>query len=198
MQRSMGIPSAVLLGAVITSAVHAESFGNPAGLSPDSPGLEASSPRPDHANSQDKLFVRQATLGGQAEVEFGRLAQKKGSADAVKKFGERMVDDHSKAGERLAGLARGLNPNIPKELDPEHRTVREQLTKTSGKDFDIAYLTTQIEDHQRTANLLMWEISMGQNEALKKFAAEQLPVVLDHLEMAKQHFAEVTAASPPR
>ena len=40
---------------------------------------------------QDKLFVRQAAVGGRAEVELGRLAQKKGVDHAVKDFGERMV-----------------------------------------------------------------------------------------------------------
>jgi hypothetical protein len=39
---------------------------------------------------------------------------------------------------------------------------------------------------------------MGQNDDLKKYAAEQLPVVLEHLDMAKQHLADLTAAPPPR
>jgi putative membrane protein len=137
-------------------------------------------------------------LGGQAEVELGKLAQKKGSASQVKKFAERMVTDHTKAGDRLAAMGRSVNPNIPKELDPEHKTIRDELGKMSGKDFDAAYLTVQIQDHQKTANLLQWEVSMGQNEQLKKYAADQLPMVLDHLEMAKQYFAEVTGSAPPR
>ena len=183
---------------LITTIAGAQSFGNPAGLSADTPGIETGSPKADHANSQDKLFVRQAALAGQAEVELGKLSQKKSASDAVKQFAERMIADHSKSAERVARLGRDLNDNIPKQLDTEHRLIREQLDQWSAKDFDMAYLTSQIQDHQKAANLLLWELSMGQNEALKTFAAEQLPMILDHLEMAKLRYAELTSTAPPR
>jgi putative membrane protein len=174
------------------SDARAQFFGNPAGLAPDTPGAETANPAPNHANNQDRLFVRQATIGGHAEVELGKLASRRASTDAVKEFGERMVADHSKGNERLTSVARGLNPNAPKELDAEHQRIRTILNEKSGKDFDIAYLTAQIQDHQKTANLLVWHISYGQNDALKKYATEQLPIVLEHLEAAKQKFAEIT------
>jgi putative membrane protein len=94
-------------------------------------------------------------------------------------------------------LGRGINANIPKELDPEHQSVRAKLEKASGKDFDIAYIGSMVQDHQRTANLLQWQISNGQNEALKKYAADTLPDVMEHLEMAKQQYAMLTSGAPP-
>src|SRR5581483_8855131 len=48
-------------------------------------------------SAMDKHFVRKAAQGGIAEVELGKLATQKASSDEVKKFGQRMVDDHSKA-----------------------------------------------------------------------------------------------------
>src|SRR5438309_2156957 len=45
----------------------------------------------------DQTFVMKAAKGGMAEVELGKLAAQKGSSDQVKKFGQRMVDDHGKA-----------------------------------------------------------------------------------------------------
>jgi putative membrane protein len=53
-----------------------------------------------------------------------------------------------------------------------------------------------IQDHQRTANLLQWQITNGQNEALKKYAADTLPAVTEHLEMAKQQYAMLTSGAP--
>jgi putative membrane protein len=189
--------AAVLVASVVLSPMTAgaQSFGNPGGLSPDTPRLESGNPAPDHSNTQDKLFVREAALGGRAEVDLGKLAQSKASAEPVRSFAKRMVDDHGKSNEQLMKLARGVNTQLPKELDPEHKTVRTELDRASGANFDRAYLASQIQDHQRTANLLQYEISYGQNEGLKKYAADTLPAVLEHLEMAKLHFAQLT--SPP-
>src|SRR4029450_10674898 len=56
-------------------------------------------------SSQDKDFVMEAAMGGLMEVDLGRIAAQQGSTDAVKQFGQRMVDDHSKVNSELASLA---------------------------------------------------------------------------------------------
>ncbi len=186
-----------VVAALFSLPAAAETMGNPAGMSPDTPGINAAKPAKNHANIQDKLFVRQMTIGGRAEVELGRLAQKKGVDQAVKSFGERMVADHSKGNERLMRAAKGVNGEIPEGLDPEHQTIRRELNELSGTDFDIAYLASQVRDHQKTSNLLQWHISYGQNDQLLKYSIETLPVVMTHLEHAKlEHDRLVTAKAP--
>ena len=187
----------IVCAGLLATTAYAQEGGNPAGLSPDTPGLETAKPAADHSNTQDKLFVRQAAIGNQAEVELGQLASKKAASQPVRDFAQHMVDDHGKSGDLLRKIGRGANANIPKELDPEHQTVRAKLDKASGKDFDIAYIGSMIQDHQRTANLLQWEITSGQSEALKKYAADTLPDVMEHLEMAQQQYAMLTSGAPP-
>ena len=53
----------------------------------------------------DTTFVRKVAEGGMAEVKLGQLAKEKASSKAVKEFGERMVKDHSKAGNELKEVA---------------------------------------------------------------------------------------------
>ena len=191
------ITAIICTGLLSCGTAYAQEGGNPGGLAPDTPGLETAKPAANHSNTQDKLFVRQAALGNQAEVELGQLAHKKAASQPVRDFAQHMVDDHGKSGDLLRKLGRGANANIPKELDPEHQSVRAKLDKASGKDFDIAYIGAMIQDHQRTANLLQWEISSGQNESLKKYASDTLPDVMEHLEMAKQQHAMLTSSAPP-
>lgn len=179
-------------GVLLATASFAQQTANPGGMSPDTPGKEIAQPAPEGSNTQDKLFVRQAALGGQAEVELSKIAQKKASNESVREFANRMVEVHLKSNQQLLRTGRGLNPELPKNLDAEHQTVRNELQKASGQDFDIAYISAQIQDHQRTANLLQWHISTGQNEALKKYSMETLPEVMEHLEHAKQNFALLT------
>lgn len=45
----------------------------------------------------DKKFLMEAAMGGMMEVELGRLAAQQGTSESIKQFGQRMVDDHSKA-----------------------------------------------------------------------------------------------------
>ena len=53
----------------------------------------------------EKRFVKDALVGGLTEVELGKLAVDKASSDAVKQFGQKMIDDHSKANAELKEIA---------------------------------------------------------------------------------------------
>ena len=179
------------------TAAGAQSLANPGGLAPDTPRMESGNPPPDHANTSDKLFVRQAIIGGRAEVELGKLAQEKAQSGAVRQFGERMAHDHAEGNKRLMSVGKTVEPSIPETLDGEHRLVQDRLTALAGRDFDVAYMKAQVESHQKTANLLLWEISAGQSAAVTKYAADTLPTVMEHLELANRELATLSEA-PPR
>ena len=134
----------------------AQTLPNAGFIAPDTPGMETGKLAPNHLSGSDKLFLRQAAIGGQAEVELGKLAQQKGNSEAVRDFGKRMVSDHSKANDQLMRVQKDADPSTPKEPDPEHKRIRDALNKASGKNFDIVYLASQMQAHQKTANLLLW------------------------------------------
>jgi putative membrane protein len=170
--------------------------GNPAGMSPGTPQSPAGTPAPHQPNQQDRLFVQEAGIGGMAEVGLGRLADQRGQSAAVKDFGRRMVQDHGKANDQLASLARAANIPVPQTLDPEHRAIQDQLEKLSGGAFDLAYIRGQVQEHQKTSLLLEWEIGSGQNAELQRFAAATLPIVLDHLQIARDLETQLTGQGP--
>jgi putative membrane protein len=172
--------------------------GNPAAMAPGTPQSAPGMPAPNQPNQNDRLFAAEATIGGGAEVEFGQLAEQKGGSAAVKDFARQMVADHGKANQQLAQLAQTANIPLPRGPDEEHRAMRNQLEKLSGTDFDLAYIRAQVGDHQKTAQLLEWEIGSGQDPQIKAFASQILPVVLRHLEMARavQYQLTATAATP--
>jgi len=170
--------------------------GNPAGMSPGSPQIAPGVPAPHQPNQQDRLFVDQASIGGMAEVELGRLAERKSQNAAIKDFARRMVQDHTKAGDQLMSLAKQANTPPAGSLDDEHQGVRADLDKLSGHQFDLAYIDGQVQDHQKTAQLLEWEIGSGQDASLKKFASEALPTVLQHLQIAQDLKAQLTGGGP--
>jgi len=170
--------------------------GNPAGVPPGTSQTAPGAPAPHQTNQQDRLFVDQASIGGMAEVEFGRLAERKSQNNAVKEFARRMVQDHTKANDQLADLAKKNGTPQAGSLDDEHRAVQMNLEKVTGHQFDLAYADSQLQDHQKTAQLLEWEIGSGQEMSLKQFASETLPIVLQHLRMAQDLKGQLTGTGP--
>ena len=92
--------------------------------------------------SMDKKFVADALQGGMAEVELAKLAAEKASSDAVKQFGKRMVEDHARTDEEIAGLAQRKGVTPPNAIDQPHRWLREKLTRLSGAEFDRRYVSS--------------------------------------------------------
>lgn len=133
----------------------------------------------------DKHFVTNAAAGGLAEVKFGELAQEKAGDPAVKAFGKRMVNDHSKAGEQLKEVAQGQNISLPSDLKAADQTQYQHLSKLSGTEFDRAYMQMMVKDHEEDVAEFKKEATSGKNQAIKDFAAQTLPTLEDHLKRAR-------------
>jgi putative membrane protein len=176
------------------AAAFAQGAGNPAGQPPMTPERAPSQPAPLAVNDADRLFVQQAAIGGRAEVELGQMAQRKGTSDAVKAYAQRMAADHGDGNAKLAAVARNSRLPVPGALDADHRTMAEDLGRRRGADFDMVYARGQVIDHQRAVQLYEWVISAGQNESVKAYASQTLPLLLDHLEHAQRLVAELAAA----
>ena len=66
-------------------------------------------------SAQDKAFMQKAATGGNMEVQWGQWAAQNGQSADVKKFGNRMVADHSKANNELTALAQKKGVGIKSE-----------------------------------------------------------------------------------
>lgn len=150
------------------------------------PGMP-NGPQPTTTNAvNDNDFAKEAAQGGMAEVKLGQLAQEKGSSQAVKDFGKRMVEDHSAANEKLKTVASREKIEVPATLSKKDQKTYDQLSQLSGDAFDKAYAKDMVKDHQHDISAFKDEASGGQNAAIKGFASETLPTLQDHLKMARE------------
>jgi putative membrane protein len=130
----------------------------------------------------DAQFVRQAAEGGMMEVAKGKLATQKGSHEGVKQFGQRMVDDHTKANDELKSIASGKNITLPGDTPkPPMQAAMAKLEKLDGAAFDRAYVDDQVRDHEKTIALFEREAKSGKDAELKAFAEKTLPTLKEHL-----------------
>ena len=147
------------------------------------PGHAAATSAKDALDQEDKTFVREAAIGGMAEVELSKIAQKSENGD-VKRFADRMIADHTKANEQLTSIATGLGVDLPKILDSQHERIRQELQTLHGKAFDDQYVHDMVEDHNKAVKLFQQEERSGHNTELKQFAQKTLPTLEEHQKMA--------------
>lgn len=133
--------------------------------------------------ASERMFVREAAAGGMAEVELGKLAQEKASAQNVKDFGKKMVDDHSKAGDDLKSVASKHQIELPAKMDAKDQALYDRLSKLSGKAFDHSYVTAMLRDHRKDVADFQKEAGHGKNADVKDFATRTLPVLQEHLKL---------------
>lgn len=142
--------------------------------------------KPGQQPFSDMAFIQKAASGGMAEVQLGKLAEQKGMTEAVKKFGERLVADHSKANEQLMKVAQTAGIQVPQKLDEHCQAEVDSFKNYKGKDFDRDFIKHEVTDHEKDIALFTQASKEAKNPAIKEWAAQTLPVLQTHLELAKK------------
>jgi putative membrane protein len=149
------------------------------------PGAAGTSGRDTALSMGERNFVQDQLADGSREVQLGQLAQKHATSADVKQFGAMMVEDHTKAGNKLEQIARRENVEIENKAD-DTRDDAERLSKLSGNEFDKEYIDLMVKDHKDAVDALQDQAQNADHAEVKTWAAETLPRVKHHLEMAQQ------------
>jgi|GEM_PF-313124 len=129
-------------------------------------------------------FAKDAAEGGMAEVKMGQLAEKNAKDPEVKKFGQMMVTDHTKANDELKALAAKKNYQLPSDIGSNQSTY-DKLSKLTGADFDKEYVEDMVSDHETDVKDFQREAENGTDPDVKAFAAKTLPTLQKHLDAIK-------------
>jgi putative membrane protein len=175
-----------------TPATHAPSANAPAMSTDTSAPRGASDAKLSHG---DKKFMEEAAKGGMAEVQLGQLAAQKAGSEDVKKFGQKMADDHAKANDELKKLASSKGVELPTDLDRSAKREHDKLSKMSGADFDREYMKHMVDDHKKDVKDFQKEAKSAKDPDVKSFASSTLPTLEQHLQLAQRTDAEVRTAS---
>jgi len=124
-------------------------------------------------------------MGGLAEVKMGYMGVQNGTSSQVKNLGQKLVTDHTAANKELEQIAARKGVTLPTEVDAKHQKDLDALAKLNGAEFDKAYLHHAVMDHQKDIKKFQAEADKGTDQDLKAFAQKQLPILQQHLDMAK-------------
>jgi putative membrane protein len=134
----------------------------------------------------DAVFVKEAASGGMLEVALGKIMDGKAKNPAVKAFAERMVTDHTKANEELKKAAAAAGISVPEMLSDKDQKELEHFQNYKGVDIDTAYMKHMLKDHEQDVALFTQASKEAKNPSIKDFAAKTLPVIQEHLKLAKK------------
>src|SRR5689334_8836047 len=79
-----------------------------------------------------KKFLTEAIQGNLAEVEMGKLAQKNGSAEGVKSFGQMLEKDHAAANEKATAAAKASGVTPPNAPTAKQKADYDKMAKMTG------------------------------------------------------------------
>ncbi len=133
----------------------------------------------------DTYFASQTSLGTPYQTASGRLAQTKGTTEAIRSYAQLMVSSHITVNNALEAILKRKAPLPPPTLlQAAYATMLWTLQQATGQRFDAAYITGQVNYQKGNVALYQYEIAHGGDPDLKAFAQETLPKIQDHLQRA--------------
>lgn len=145
---------------------------------------QAVSGTPSTASKADVSFIKHAVTDGIAGVRLGQLALDKSSNDKVKRLAQRIIDDHTKANDELRTLAHGKQVMLPTPSSDAEADAAPFKDK-DGVKFDRAWADAVVKDHQQAIAMFTTEKRQAQDPDVRNFADKTLPVLNEHLDMAR-------------
>lgn len=142
-------------------------------------------------------FVATFSAANQFEIDAGRLAEQKASAEDVKAFAAQMIKDHTKAAADFkAALSQGQTTSAVTagQADRQADMLKQlqSLQGLSGTAFQARYISLMDEVHKTASALFQNYAQDGDDPALKEFAKGRLDTLREHERMVK----ELQAAHP--
>lgn len=129
-------------------------------------------------------FLALAYQDGLAEIQLSRLALQKATRDDVKRFAQRMIDDHTQVNNNIAALAQQKGVALPDAPTPEEQDVAAELATFSGADFDKSYMDRNVLVHVQDVRLARLQSEQGRDPDVKNLAQQTLPQLASHLASA--------------
>ena len=143
-------------------------------------------------SAMDRGFMMMAAKDGMREVHMGQMAAQQGQSAEIKKLGNMILSDHTKANSQLMEIAtkRGV------KLDTRHKM--DKMSKKDMENFDQAWLTMMVTEHQKDIAAFQRQAQGNGDPEVKAFAKKTLPVLQKHLKavQAAQKKMGNTASAP--
>ena len=136
-------------------------------------------------DNADEAALKQMAQSSLTEIQAGKLGASKAKDAEVKKFAQKMVDDHELMLRDLRTLAKSKGVALPQDPNAREFVEMKKLEHAAADDFDRRYMDHMVKDHEKevqaTANLAA-KAKDAQFKAAVQHANEKIK---EHLQLAR-------------
>jgi putative membrane protein len=143
--------------------------------------------------SKDATWLKDSIQIDYAEIQAGKLAETKTNNATIMKFAKTMVSDHTQMLKSAEALAHQENIAVPTGPSSTQLAQANSLKTRKGPEFNIYYAKAQITGHNLAISETKTEISSGTDSAIQAAARSALPMLEQHLRLAKAALAATSA-----
>ncbi len=179
----------VVLGAVVAAAGMsvAVAQGMQQGTPRGTPQRETMQPRQGAAQSDvDRRFIEDAIRNNLCEIESAQHVVGETSNPEVRRFAERMVQDHERANEQLKQAAEQLGVDVPDDMADWQQAKVDHLKELSGEELDRKYMIHQVGAHHVALLEHTWAQNNSQQQQIRQLTQQMVPSLRQHLQQAEQ------------
>jgi putative membrane protein len=134
----------------------------------------------------DAKFIRDVDASHFLQIRLARLAQDKARDGAVKRFAKQMEEDHSAFQKQWSNMASRNGMEFKSGMGPDHRARLDLMEKMLDKDFDRAYMSMMIQNHNGYLNYWRKEGRGAHSAPVRQLVNRGIPTLEEHMAMAKR------------
>jgi len=136
-------------------------------------------------SAADSQFIKEAEQDNIKERSIGRVVAQKSTNKDVKGYAQMLVDDHTKALNKLVDLMKDNGMPQPAGLPEAKHEAEAKLSSLNGPAFDREFVNSMVQDHQKAVAKFEQEQNTAQNQSVKDYAKDILPKLREHLKKAE-------------
>ncbi|NJC71176.1 DUF4142 domain-containing protein [Planosporangium thailandense] len=148
-------------------------------------------------NSHERMFLTEASRDAQFEIAAGHLAANRAASAAVRSFGQRMVTDHTKQAQALQHLDSSFGITAPSAPGADEQNLLKIWSSVRGGPFDCSYAPAMYPMHVLDLHMYAIVAKRASNAQVRQFAASQVPVLRQHLQLAHKNLSNLNCSAPP-
>lgn len=138
------------------------------------------------ANNCDKLFLVNATIDNECQLQFAQIAVLKTQDPQVKQIAERIVQDHQQEDTQLQATALQVQVQLPRGIPAVAQQELKVMQSLGEKDFDLHYISRLRATDAKAISECTDTAQLTKNGQVKDYANKTLPILRERYQQTQQ------------
>ena len=146
-------------------------------------------------DNADAAAMKQLAQANLNEIAGGKAAASKAQNPDVKRFAQKMVDDHTQMLNDLKALAGQKSVSLPESGSLKDMAQMKMMERSSGADFDKKYMEEMVKDHQKDLKEVQDLAAKTKDADFKAALQKASGKISEHLQLAQRLASSASAGS---